>query len=595
MAARIGELMPNMLQSTRVARMSALFDQYEAEHGAAALRREPDGVLCTQRKFMVVENVNCESLGNNLGMYLHGIVMALLLNRTVVIAENNHCHQLLQYQQWVPTLAVVEPRLLSRCPNVTFRNPPSPPYACDIDRSTISVITYRSIQNRAFDHFNHLSGARFGPEMQRRRDVLFSCPVFENGRFEVYGLVIDRFLTFGALIQDYVAPDLTAVEEYAQQWSDGATAQVTEEDGDDRPAAGDADGAGEGDAIEIPPKYLEYGERAVPVPFYRIGVHARHRSERTNISAFDAQIEASIVRLLQDLVSHPSPPRGVTPATAAVTSPSGSHPIPTPTPHSDTDPHPDVPTLVPSTAPAPAPARRNNFSCALLIATDRHETLARLSLFARSLHCRPFYATRAIPCQLNNHTSVRPTAHPSTHPTHPTHNTRGDTHPTRSPNPPTLPPTPAPTVHPLHRCSSVGEHGPWASALMTVSDFYFLARGSDYFVGSIESTFSQLIADLVASGNALRAVVRSGSVRGAAAGASGMPGVGGSGNRSFSGSEVDDDLDASDSRSSGEMESSASAGTRGAFFDGIYWVPPQSQGKYYNNLVNANKCTTPET
>ena len=53
-----------------------------------------------------------------------------------------------------------------------------------------------------------------------------------------------------------------------------------------------------------------------------------------------------------------------------------------------------------------------------------------------------------------------------------------------------------------------------------------------YFVGSIESTYSQLIANAVGWGNAVR---------------------------------------------------NASA-------DGVYWVPAQKDGKYYHSLVGANAC-----
>ena len=249
-------------QSTRVTRMVELLDQYETEHGVDALQREQDDILCTQRKYMVVGNVNCESLGNNLGMYLHGIVMALLLNRTVVIRDNNRCHQLLQYKEWVPTVASVETRLSPHCLNVSFRNPPSPPYACYIDQSNLTVMTYTALQNRAFDHFNHLSGALFGPEMQRRRDVLFSCPVFENGRFEIYGMIIDKFLSFSEVVQDYVAADMTAVEEYEQECSGSASSTHA------RAGAGAGDKGNEGKGGR---------GRSESVPFYRIGVHVRHR------------------------------------------------------------------------------------------------------------------------------------------------------------------------------------------------------------------------------------------------------------------------------------------------------------------------------
>ena len=52
---------------------------------------------------------------------------------------------------------------------------------------------------------------------------------------------------------------------------------------------------------------------------------------------------------------------------------------------------------------------------------------------------------------------------------------------------------------------TIGEHGPWANDLLVVSDLIFLSQGGRpgqyYFVGSIESTFSQLIANRIAYRN----------------------------------------------------------------------------------------------
>ena len=119
---------------------------------------------------------------------------------------------------------------------------------------------------------------------------------------------------------------------------------------------------------------------------------------------------------------------------------------------------------------------------------------------------------------------------------------------------------------------------------MTVSDFYFLGRGSDYFVGSIESTFSQLIADLVASSNALRGVnFRCAGAWGSKEGG-GLSGAGSRGEGAGTGSGSGSGRVWGANNFSGES-------IRGSYLDGIYWVPPQWQGKYYNNLVNANNCT----
>jgi len=77
--------------------------------------------------------------------------------------------------------------------------------------------------------------------------------VFENGRWEVYGLALHRFFEASAAVTDYLAADIKALREYE--------AEV------------DADAGAA-------------GRRAL----VRVGVHARHRSDKTDVAAYDRQV-----------------------------------------------------------------------------------------------------------------------------------------------------------------------------------------------------------------------------------------------------------------------------------------------------------------
>ena len=131
----------------RVARMVGLFDQYQAQHSVDAVLALPPAAICG-RPYMVIDNVQCDSIGNNLGGTLHGIVLAVLLNRTAVVREANRCHGLLAYQAWVPTHDVLEARVGDACPSLlnALAHPVSPPYACFLDRVNASALHYNALQ-----------------------------------------------------------------------------------------------------------------------------------------------------------------------------------------------------------------------------------------------------------------------------------------------------------------------------------------------------------------------------------------------------------------------------------------------------------------
>jgi hypothetical protein len=167
------------MMQARAVRMVDLFDQYQAQHSIDRLLAQPPQSLTT-RQYMVVNNIQCDSIGNNLGATLHGIVLAVLLNRTAVVRENNHCHGLLAYQAWVPTQSALEVHLgEDASPSLlhAWAHPASPPYACYVDRANQTALHFAALQNRAFDHFNNISGVRLGAETRARRDAMFSCPV----------------------------------------------------------------------------------------------------------------------------------------------------------------------------------------------------------------------------------------------------------------------------------------------------------------------------------------------------------------------------------------------------------------------------------
>jgi hypothetical protein len=95
------------------------------------------------------------------------------------------------------------------------------------------------------------------------------------------------------------------------------------------------------------------------------------------------------------------------------------------------------------------PPRVQGRNCTLLIATDRSHTLERLERFAGTMGCVPKYVQRS----LNT-----------------THRT--------------------------------GEHGPWGESVISMADFYLLSQ-AHYFLGTSISSFSTIIANMVAANAAV--------------------------------------------------------------------------------------------
>ena len=90
-----------MVADMRATEMIHLLEKHQAEHSAEVFHRESNDVICNRRQYIVIENVQCDSLGNNLGKYLHALVVAVLFNRTVVLLGANHCRNSLAYQSWI--------------------------------------------------------------------------------------------------------------------------------------------------------------------------------------------------------------------------------------------------------------------------------------------------------------------------------------------------------------------------------------------------------------------------------------------------------------------------------------------------------------
>ena len=145
--------------------MIDLIVKYKAQHSVGEFRREDKNTICNHRQYIVIENVQCDSLGNNFGKYLHSLVIAVLFNRTVILQGSNRCGNLLAYQSWIgkeqithhsastfqqttyPSLSSslpvtyeqLESRITTACPHVlsSLRHPSTPSYACNFDTSNV--------------------------------------------------------------------------------------------------------------------------------------------------------------------------------------------------------------------------------------------------------------------------------------------------------------------------------------------------------------------------------------------------------------------------------------------------------------------------
>ena len=93
--------MPTLKTEKRASEMIHLLDQYQEQHSADAFHHESSENICNRRQYIAIENVQCDSIGNSFGKFLHSLVVAVLFNRTVILHGSNHCRHLLAYQLWI--------------------------------------------------------------------------------------------------------------------------------------------------------------------------------------------------------------------------------------------------------------------------------------------------------------------------------------------------------------------------------------------------------------------------------------------------------------------------------------------------------------
>jgi hypothetical protein len=186
----------------------------------------------------------------------------------------------------------------------------------------------KALQNRGFDSFNKFSGVHFAyNETWERRDTLFSSPVYENGRFEPYGFLMSLFLDISPVVNEYISSTSQDLISYSLNASNPSAPPLSALSSLNDYNKNKSD-------VDVDVTTIDHTRNIV------IGLHARHRKQNTNDTMFDNSFETGIRTILER-------ERG-----------------------KGTD--------------------RNTKSvkpCSVLIATDRQETLNRLSEFARKSGC----------------------------------------------------------------------------------------------------------------------------------------------------------------------------------------------------------------
>jgi len=187
----------------------------------------------------------------------------------------------------------------------------------------------KALQNRGFDSFNKFSGVHFAyDDTWERRDALFSSPVYENGRFEPYGFLMSLFLDISPVVNEYISSTLQDLILYSQNASNPPAPL--------HPTLSAVHEYNKNKS-DVDVSTIDHTRNIV------IGLHARHRKQNTNDTMFDSSFETIITTILEK-------ERG-----------------------KDTD-----------------RKTKKDKPCSVLIATDRPETLSRLSEFARESGCSVF-------------------------------------------------------------------------------------------------------------------------------------------------------------------------------------------------------------
>ena len=190
---------------------------YISMHSIQSILQEDD--ICSRR--FIVTQQSCGNFGNNFGNFLLNAIMAVILNRTLLVdysASKWPCAEHWRPHSWVPYLglnsSIQEVAIAKNCTisSQSLAVSVTRGYelkCCEIESSfsDITSIHFNGYFNTiAYSSYQPLSGAVLSPVAQQRAMALLHTPNFQFSKYSSLGFITDMFLSFQQPVIDAVSP-----------------------------------------------------------------------------------------------------------------------------------------------------------------------------------------------------------------------------------------------------------------------------------------------------------------------------------------------------------------------------------------------------
>lgn len=172
-----------------------LIDNYKMHNNIDILKAENSNDFCN-RNFVLVHSIESEGtlgVGNQIGRFLSGIILALALNRTIVYEGESLTvwHGYIEIKDWIPFLYEVKDIALRNNCNLRVKYSKLNLKSCNgfmVSKTTRMVATDGE-GNILYNFLRPEFNPKFDQEQQYRSNILFPITFEDDSRFFSYGAV----------------------------------------------------------------------------------------------------------------------------------------------------------------------------------------------------------------------------------------------------------------------------------------------------------------------------------------------------------------------------------------------------------------------
>ena len=207
----------NRSEEQRVLSLVKIFSDYIRLHSIHTLRKESahDPRSFCARKFVSGLQMGCQNLGNAAFQYLNGFLYSVILNRTLVVADDIECENAtIINRPWIATFSDIQSlfhetkcdesrvrdlemfHLLPQFYNSSYVVGTSFDYSCYLDRVDLPILSFSQSEFVPYRVFYNQTILVLGEIAKAKVQTLFSNYIDNDGYFESMGFALHYTVEF---------------------------------------------------------------------------------------------------------------------------------------------------------------------------------------------------------------------------------------------------------------------------------------------------------------------------------------------------------------------------------------------------------------